>query len=59
MLNHLAASRGDDACRAAARRIRTAYNACLTAGQKTQDLGGTLSCTAFTDAVIAKLGNES
>ena len=58
LLNHLAASRGDDTCRAVARRIRTAYNACLTAGEKTHDLGGSLGTTAFTDAVIAKLGSE-
>ena len=35
--------------------LRAAYNACLTAGEKTRDLGGSLSCTGFTDAVIARL----
>ncbi len=40
-------------------RIRDAYNACLTAGEKTHDLGGSLSTTAFTDAIIAKLGRAS
>jgi len=58
MLNYLADSRADEACRDVAGRIRNAYNDCLTAGEKTHDLGGSLSTTAFTEAVIAKLGKE-
>ena len=56
LLNYLADSRGHEASRGVAGRIRNAYNACLTAGEKTRDLGGSLSTTAFTDAIIAKLG---
>ena len=53
MLNYLAASRGDGAD--VAGRVRGAYNACLTAGEKTPDLGGSLGTTAFTEAIISKL----
>ncbi len=56
LLNYLADSRGDVACRDVAGRIRDAYNACLTAGEMTPDLGGSLGSTEFTDAIIAKLG---
>ena len=55
MLNHLAASRQDASCGGVAARIRNAYNACLVAGERTPDLGGTLSSTEFTDAVIGRL----
>ena len=55
MLNHIASTREDPAAKRAAVRIREAYNACLGAGQKTRDLGGSLGTTAFTDAVIARL----
>jgi isocitrate dehydrogenase (NAD+) len=55
MLNYLARNRGDEAAGAIARRIRDAYNACLTVGETTRDLGGRLSTTAFADAVIARL----
>jgi isocitrate dehydrogenase (NAD+) len=56
LLNYLAASRGDTAMGEIAARIRNAYNACLVAGEKTPDLGGSLGSTAFTDAIIEKLG---
>lgn len=56
MLRYLAKTRGDQACRNAADRIRDAYNACLIAGEKTRDLGGELGTREFTDAVIARLG---
>ena len=56
LLNYIADSRGDVACRDVAGRIRDAYNACLTAGEMTPDLGGSLGSTEFTDAIIAKLG---
>ena len=56
MLRHLAATRGDASCSAAADRIRDAYNACLLAGGKTRDLGGDLGTRQFADGVIARLG---
>jgi isocitrate dehydrogenase (NAD+) len=55
MLRHLASTRKDASCDAAANRIRGAYNACLMAGEKTRDLGGTLGTREFADAVIARL----
>ncbi len=55
MLNWLAANRGDAASGEVAARVRDAYNACLGAGEKTRDLGGSLGTIAFTDAVIARL----
>ena len=56
MLNHLADTRNCAASRNAAERIKAAYNAALAAGEKTRDLGGTLSTSGFADAVIARLG---
>jgi isocitrate dehydrogenase (NAD+) len=56
MLRHLADVRGDAACGAAADRVRDAYNACLEAGEKTRDLGGTLGTQAFAEAVVRRLG---
>ena len=57
MLRHIAATRKDESCTAVANRIRDAYNACLVAGEKTRDLGGTppLGTREFADAVIARL----
>jgi isocitrate dehydrogenase (NAD+) len=55
MLNHLARTRGDDGAAEAATRVREAYNACLMAGEKTSDLGGSLGTSEFCDAVIARL----
>jgi isocitrate/isopropylmalate dehydrogenase len=55
LLNHLAEEFDDEACRAAAERIKNAYNQALQEGQKTADLGGTLGTDAFADAVIARL----
>jgi len=55
LLNHIADSRGDASARAAARRIKQAYDTALESGEKTQDLGGTLSTEAFTQAVIKRL----
>ena len=55
MLRHMADTCDDDSCQTAADRIRDAYNACLLAGEKTRDLGGSLGTTAFADAVIARL----
>lgn len=55
MLRHLAATRNDPSCTAAADKIRDAYNDCLVAGEKTRDLGGSLGTREFADAVIARL----
>lgn len=56
MLNHLHESRGDEAAKASAQRIKSAYNAALAGGEKTADLGGTLSTSGFADALIVRLG---
>ncbi len=55
MLNHLAQTRNDPACRAAAVRFRDAYNQALIDGAKTRDLGGSLGTAEFTDAVIERI----
>lgn len=55
MLNHLADTRTCAASRQAATRIKSAYDACLAAGARTRDLGGTLGTRAFTDALIERL----
>jgi len=57
LLNHLHQTRGDQACLDAAQRIKAAYNAALSAGDKTADLGGGLGTDAFADAVIRRLGD--
>ena len=56
MLRYLADRRNDPECATAADRIRDAYNACITSGQKTRDLGGDLGTHAFAEAVIERLG---
>ena len=56
MLRHLGEVREDPACLAAADRIRDAYNACLEAGEKTRDLGGSLGTRDFAAAVARRLG---
>jgi len=55
MLNHLAESRGDESCRAAGERIKTAYSEALAAGEKTTDIGGHLGTTEFAEAVVGRL----
>ncbi len=55
MLNHLAEKRNDGECKAAAARIKNAYNKSLAQGAKTGDLGGKLSTEQFADAVITRL----
>jgi isocitrate dehydrogenase (NAD+) len=54
MLNHLAETRRDDGCKKAADRIKSAYGSALEAGEKTRDLGGSLSTMAFADAIIQR-----
>jgi isocitrate dehydrogenase (NAD+) len=55
MLNHLHERHGDDAVKQSADRIKTAYNAALAEGDKTRDLGGSLSTTEFADAVAKRV----
>ncbi|HSB41285.1 MAG TPA: isocitrate/isopropylmalate family dehydrogenase [Methylomirabilota bacterium] len=55
MLNHLAETREDPACAAAAQRIKDGYNRALAAGCKTRDLGGALGTARFADAVVERL----
>jgi isocitrate dehydrogenase (NAD+) len=55
MLNHLARSRGDAACRQCGERIKAAYDKALTEGLKTRDLGGSLRTLEFAAAVIDSL----
>ncbi|RLB42898.1 MAG: hypothetical protein DRH23_16775 [Deltaproteobacteria bacterium] len=55
MLNHIADTRGDESCRAAASRIRDAYNQALPDGQKTRDLGGQLGTEGFASALIDRM----
>ena len=55
LLNHLAETRRDEACAAAAQRIKDGYNHALAEGCKTRDLGGTLGTREFADAVVARL----
>jgi isocitrate dehydrogenase (NAD+) len=55
MLNHIAETRQDDACRRVAERIKSAYDSALADGRTTKDLGGALSTTEFVRAVIDRL----
>ena len=55
MLNRIADTRGDESCRAAAGRIRDAYNQALSDGRKTRDLGGQLGTEEFASALIDRL----
>ncbi len=55
LLNHLHETRGDTNAKASAERIKSAYNAALAEGDKTADLGGALSTSAFTDALIKRV----
>ena len=55
MLNHIADTRKDKPCRAAADKIKLAYNKALEDGRKTRDLGGDLGTREFADAVIERL----
>ncbi len=55
MLNHLADKRRDDACRAAAERIKGAYDRALKEGHLTRDLGGSLGTKEFAQALIDRL----
>ena len=55
MLNHLADWRNDPVARAAADKIKTAYNRTVAEGDKTRDLGGTLSTEQFVDALCKRM----
>jgi len=54
LLNQLAAARGNDACRQAAKILKRAYNTTLSEGRNSGDLGGNLSTSGFADAVIER-----
>lgn len=56
MLRHLAETRADPECNAAADRIRKGYSECMVAGEKTRDLGGSLGTREFADALIRRIG---
>jgi isocitrate dehydrogenase (NAD+) len=55
MLDYLGDTRSDPRATAAGARIQQAYDAALSAGQKTRDLGGELGTREFAEAVIARL----
>lgn len=58
LLNHLHDARGDTAAKAAAEKIKSAYNALLADGSPatlTRDLGGTAGTAAFMQALMARL----
>ncbi|MCE9591067.1 MAG: isocitrate/isopropylmalate dehydrogenase family protein [Planctomycetes bacterium] len=55
MLNHLADTRHDEACRKVSAKLKDAYNLTLSDGKKTRDLGGELGTEQFADAVIERL----
>jgi isocitrate dehydrogenase (NAD+) len=55
MLEHLASTREDPACRVAAERIDAAYRRCLAEGDMTRDLGGSLGTREFANAVMTRL----
>jgi len=56
MLNHMADTLHEDACKAAAERIKSAYNTVLSEGKVlTRDLGGTAGTEQFADALIEKV----
>ena len=57
MLNHLYDSTHDEGCKAAAEKIKNAYNTVLSEGKTvTRDLGGTAGTNDFTEALIEKIG---
>lgn len=55
MLDHLSTTRDDASCRSASEAITQAYRRALAEGDKTRDLGGSLSTTGFADAVVSRL----
>jgi isocitrate/isopropylmalate dehydrogenase len=55
MLNHLAVTRNMPQLKTIGVHIRTAYDRALQDGEKTGDIGGTLSTEQFADAVIKRL----
>jgi isocitrate dehydrogenase (NAD+) len=56
MLNHLYDTTHDDGCKAAAARIKEAYNGVLSEGKVlTRDLGGTAGTEAFAEALMERV----
>ncbi len=56
MLNHISVRNADPKTKAAAERIKVAYNSAVREGERTGDLGGNLGTDAFADAMIRRLG---
>lgn len=55
MLNHIGNTRNNPGALTVADKIKNAYDQTLADGCKTRDLGGTLNCDAFADALIDRL----
>jgi isocitrate/isopropylmalate dehydrogenase len=55
MLNHIADTRENPACREAGDRIKCAYNLALNEGCLTRDLGGDLDTSQFVAALIDRM----
>ena len=55
MLNHIADTRENPACREAGDRIKCAYNLALNDGCLTRDLGGDLDTSQFVAALIDRM----
>jgi isocitrate dehydrogenase (NAD+) len=56
MLNHLYETTKDEGCRAAAEKIRNAYNAVLSEGKSlTRDLGGKAGTAEFTEEIVKRV----
>lgn len=55
MLDYLADNQADERCAQASKSIHQAYQDALGAGEKTRDLGGSLSTAEFTEAIIRRL----
>lgn len=55
LLNHLAEQEHEEPYRAAALRIRAAYDGALRAGARTRDIGGELGTRAFSEAILERL----
>jgi isocitrate dehydrogenase (NAD+) len=55
MLNYIAEELGDPGAKAAADRVKAAYDRALADGAKTRDLGGELGTEQFANAVIERM----
>ena len=55
MLRHMAETSGDESLLKARLKIREAYNAALSAGEKTRGLGGKLGTREFAEMLAARV----